>query len=281
MDTTTVLITGCSSGIGYATAHGLKARGYRVFATARRAADVARLRSEGLESIELDITDDKSIAAALAGVLELTGGTLYGLFNNGAYGQPGAVEGLRTEVLRRQFECNFFGWHEITRRVIPIMRRQGGGRIIQNSSLLGFAAMKYRGAYNASKFAIEGLSDTLRLELHGTNIFVALIEPGPVTSRFRENAYAAFKREIAVESSPNRDAYRAVEKRLASTGSAPFTLPASAILKPVIHALESRRPKPRYYVTVPTYAFAYLKRLLPHSAMDRVLLAASRGEHRS
>ncbi len=174
-----VLITGCSSGIGYCVAKGLKARGYRVFATARKAEDVARLKAEGLESCVLDVSDSASIRQALAWVLEQTGGTLYALFNNGAYGQPGAVEDLSRDVLRRQFETNLFGWHELTCLVLPVMRRQGYGRIVQNSSVLGFVAMKYRGAYNASKFALEGLTDTLRLELKGTGIHLSLVEPGP------------------------------------------------------------------------------------------------------
>ena len=274
-----VLITGCSSGIGLCAAEGLKDRGYRVFATARKEADVERLKQSGFESLKLDLTDPESIASALDEVLSRTGNRLYALFNNGAYGQPGAVEDLTTEVLRAQFEANFFGWHELTRRVLPVMRAQGEGRIIQNSSVLGFIALKYRGAYNASKFALEGLSDTLRHELAGTSIHVSLIEPGPIISRFRENAYRAFKQNIDVENSPHRKTYVMVEKRLANNeNEPPFTLPASAVLKKVIHALESPRPKPRYYVTVPTHAFGILKRLLPTRLLDRLLIAASGAE---
>lgn len=181
-----VLITGCSSGIGLCAAEGLKKRGYRVFATARKDADVKRLESRGLESLKLDLTDTDSIAAAVGEISERTGNRLYGLFNNGGYGQPGAVEDLTTDVLRAQFETNFFGSHELTRRVLPVMRIRGEGRIVQNSSVLGLITLKYRGAYNASKFALEGFSDTLRQELRGTNIHVSLIEPGPILSRFRE-----------------------------------------------------------------------------------------------
>jgi NAD(P)-dependent dehydrogenase (short-subunit alcohol dehydrogenase family) len=276
-----VLITGCSSGIGLCVAEGLKARGYRVFATARKRADVERLAADGFESLSLDLNETVSIAGALDEILERTGNRLYGLFNNGAYGQPGAVEDLTTEVLRAQFESNFFGWHELTRRVLPVMRAQGEGRIIQNSSVLGFVALKYRGAYNASKFAIEGLTDTLRQELHGTHIHVALVEPGPVASRFRENACRAFKQNIDVDGSPHREAYKSVERRLANQGKDPaFTLPASAVLDKVVHALESPRPKPRYYVTVPTYAFGILRRLLSTRLLDRVLMASSGSENR-
>lgn len=276
-----VLITGCSSGIGQCVAIGLRARGYRVFASARKEADVSRLEGLGLESVKLDLRDSDSIAGALDWALERTGGKLYGLFNNGAYGQPGAVEDITTDVLRSQFETNFFGWHELTRRVLPVMRRQGYGRIIQNSSVLGFVALKWRGAYNSSKYALEGLTDTLRLELGGTGIFVSLVEPGPITSRFRENAYAAFKANIDVERSAYREDYLRVEARLASEGDEQaFTLPGEAVLDKVIHALESRRPKPRYYVTVPTHALAFARRALPTRWLDTVLARASGGNRR-
>jgi NAD(P)-dependent dehydrogenase (short-subunit alcohol dehydrogenase family) len=276
-----VLITGCSSGIGECVAAGLKVRGYRVFASARKDADVMRLADEGFEAIKLDLRDAESIKAALDTLLTRTGGKLYGLFNNGAYGQPGAVEDLDTDTLRAQFETNFFGWHELTCRVLPIMRRQGHGRIIQNSSVLGFVALKWRGAYNASKYAIEGLTDTLRMELSGSGIHVSLIEPGPIESRFRENAYEAFKSNIDIENSPHRNAYRRVEARLATEDkNAHFTLSGDAVLKKVVHALESRRPKPRYYVTVPTHALGFLRRVLSTRWLDIVLKGASNGEKR-
>ena len=276
-----VLITGCSSGIGMHVAVGLDARGYRVFASARSESDVTRLGEEGFEAVRLDLRDTASIREALDTVLARTGGKLYGLFNNGGYGQPGAVEDVPTDVLRAQFETNFFGWHELTCRVLPIMRRQGYGRIIQNSSVLGFVALKWRGAYNASKFALEGLTDTLRMELRGSGIHVSLIEPGPIESRFRENAYEAFKENIDAENSPHREAYRRVEARLA-TGDEPqpFTLSGEAVLEKVVHALESRRPKPRYYVTVPTYALGILRRILPTRWLDMALRGMSGGEHR-
>ncbi len=276
-----ILITGCSSGIGRCVAEGLQQRGYRVFATARKAQDVADLQSRGLESLQLDLDHPASIRQAVEGVLERTGGTLYALFNNGAYGQPGAVEDLSREVLRAQFETNLFGTHELTRCIIPVMRRQGHGRIIQNSSVLGFVAMAYRGAYNASKYALEGLTDTLRLELAGSGIHISLIEPGPITSRFRANARLMFQRNVDARNSVHRAAYEAMEKRLAKPGpAAPFTLPPEAVLKKVIHALESERPRVRYYVTFPTWLFATLKRTLPHAALDRVLLRVARGENR-
>jgi NAD(P)-dependent dehydrogenase (short-subunit alcohol dehydrogenase family) len=267
-----VLITGCSSGIGLGVAEGLKDKGYRVFASARKVADVTRLTAAGFESLQLDLADSTSIRAAVDNILVRTDGSLDALFNNGAYGQPGAVEDLSREVLRAQFETNLFGWHELTNRVIPVMRRQGHGRIIQNSSVLGFVALRFRGAYNASKFALEGLTDTLRLELAGTGIHVSLIEPGPIASRFRENAFKAYQRNINPDNSVHREMYRRMEARLTKQGPAvPFTLPAEAVLGKVVHALESRHPKARYYVTFPTYLFAFLKRILTDRALDRVL----------
>jgi short-subunit dehydrogenase len=268
-----VLITGCSSGIGLAVATGLKQRGYRVFASARKAADVERLQAQGLESLLLDLNDSVSIRTAVETVLAKTGGTLYALFNNGGYGQPGAVEDLSRQAIREQFETNLFGWIELTNLLIPVMRRQGEGRILQNSSVLGYIALKYRGAYNASKYAVEGWSDTLRLELRGSNIFVSLIEPGPITSRFRQNAHANFKRHINAQTSIHRETYARMEQRFQTEGPVqPFTLPPEAVLEKVIHALESKTPRARYPVTFPSHLFAWLKRLLPAKWLDRLLV---------
>ena len=278
---TTVLVTGCSSGIGLCVAEGLHARGYRVFATARKSEDVAMLKGKGLESLQLDLADSASIDRALAEILECTGGKLDALFNNGAYGQPGAVEDLRREILREQFETNLFGTHELTCKVLPVMRRQGHGRIIQNSSVLGLIALPFRGAYNSSKYALEGLTDTLRLELHGSGIHVSLIEPGPVISRFRANAFAKYRENIDKTNSPFRVTYEAMERRLTKEGpTAPFTLPPEAVLDKVLHALEAKKPKVRYYVTFPTYLFAALKRVLGHRGLDWVLRRVSRGENK-
>ncbi|MEE4376372.1 MAG: SDR family oxidoreductase [Candidatus Competibacteraceae bacterium] len=274
-----ILITGCSSGIGLCVARGLRQRGYRVFATARQPGDVERLVSEGLESLPLDLADSTSIQNAVAEVLNRTEGTLDALFNNGAYGQPGAVEDLSRAVLREQFETNLFGTQELTNQILPVMRRQGHGRIIQNSSVLGLVAMPYRGAYNASKFALEGLTDTLRLELAGTGIHISLIEPGPILSLFRDNAYAAYQRNIDKTSSVHLEKYEAMERRLTVQGpAAPFTLLPEAVLKRVIHALESSRPRIRYSVTVPTYLFAALRRLLPYRVLDGLLRRAASTE---
>ena len=268
----TILITGCSTGIGYRAAVMLKEQGYRVIASARKEADVARLIQEGFETVQLDLADSTSIINAVKQVTEMTGGKLDGLFNNGAFGQAGAVEDLSREVLREQFETNLFGTHELTNLIIPLMRAQGGGRIIYNSSVLGFVAMSYRGAYNASKYALEGLVDTLRLELKGSNIYLSLIEPGPISSDFRKNAFASYQKNIDSKNSVHKETYLAMEARLQKEGpAAPFTLPADAVVEKVIHAMQSKRPKIRYYVTFPTYLFGFLKRILPASWLDYLL----------
>lgn len=267
-----VIITGCSSGIGRCVAEGLKQRGYRVFATARKKRDVDALIESGFESVQLDLANTASIHSAFVTILGKADGEIYALFNNGAYGQPGAVEDLSRDVLRQQFEVNLFGTHELTNLVLPVMRKQGYGRIIQNSSVLGFVALQFRGAYNMSKYALEGLTDTLRLELMGTNIHISLIEPGPIESRFRKNALVAFEENISVENSPFENAYKKLVGRLEAEGPVvPFTLGPEAVLDKVIHALESKKPKPRYYVTFPTYLFGTLKRVLSSRVMDKVL----------
>lgn len=268
-----VLITGCSSGIGYHSAHSLAKRGWQVFATCRKAEDCTRLRSEGLASFVLDYTDHATIHATLAQILDQTGGTLDALFNNGAFALPGATEDLPTDGLRSIFETNLFGWHELTRAVLPVMRAQGHGRILQNSSVLGLAGLKWRGAYVATKFALEGLSDVLRLELAGTGIHVVLIEPGPVTSRIRENSIPHFERWIDWENSARAQHYRDTLLTRLYEKSQPdfFELPPDAVTRRVIAALESRKPRARYYVTTPTYILGGLRRVLPTRLLDLVL----------
>lgn len=269
-----VLITGCSSGIGLCCALGLAGRGWRVFATARARGDVEALAARGLEARRLDLADPPSIKEAAQWALEETGGGLYALFNNGAYGQPGAVKDLSREAIREQFEVNLFGTMELSNLLIPAMRSRGRGRVVQNSSVLGLVSAPFRGAYNASKFALEGLTDALRIELRGSGIHVSLIEPGPIQTKFRDNAYKAFKRNIDPEKSFHRETYRAMERRLTKEGpAARFTLPPEAVLKKLVHALESRRPKARYYVTVQTHAAGLMRRVLPCWMMDRLLLA--------
>lgn len=272
MPTQSILITGCSSGIGLHAALTLSARGYQVFATARKPQDVAALQDKGLSAYLLDLTSTESITQTLAKVLEQTGGQLDFLFNNGAYGQPGALEDLPTQALKAQFESNVFGWHELTKQVIPVMRQQGHGRIIQCSSVLGFVSMAYRGAYNASKYAIEGLTDTLRLELKSANIAVILLQPGPINTQFRANALTAFQENIAIDTSVHKAQYHQQIERLTSEKSnAPFTLEPIDVTQALIHALESKRPKLRYRITTPTKLFALFKRLLPARWLDYLL----------
>jgi len=274
-DNRTILITGCSSGIGYASAMMLKAKGWRVFATARKDADIIRLEGEGLEVFRLDYAEPTTISECVAEVSARAEGKLFALFNNGAYGQPGAVEDLSRAALTAQFETNVFGWHELTRACLKLMRANGSGRIVNNSSVLGLTAMKWRGAYCASKFAIEALSDTMRLELNGTGIHVSLIEPGPIATRFIEHALEHFDRNIDQDSSHYKQVYFRQRQRLNGGGAKRFKLPPEAVARKLLHALESRKPRRRYYVTVPTYVMAWARRLLPPPALDRLLDRAS------
>ncbi|MEM8751278.1 MAG: SDR family NAD(P)-dependent oxidoreductase [Pseudomonadota bacterium] len=268
-----ILITGCSSGIGEDAAHALKARGWRVFASCRQQADCDTLKSKGFDSPRIDYADEATITSGLAEVLQATGGTLDALFNNGAHGFFGAVEDLPTQGLREIFETNFFGWHELTRQVIPVMRAQGHGRILQCSSTLGFTYIPWRGAYAATKRALEAISDTLRIEMRGTGIHVVLIEPGPITTMFRVKGIPFFERWIDWENSPRRVDYEnGLIKRLyeGSRKKDTFELPASAVTAKVVRALEAQNPKPRYMVTGATYLAAALHRTLPDRALDSI-----------
>ncbi len=269
----TILITGCSSGIGKDAAYALKARGWRVFASCRQEADCNQLRDAGFESPQIDYTDEGSITAGLAQVLQATGGTLDAVFNNGAHGFFGAVEDLPTQGLREIFESNFFGWHELTRQIIPVMRTQGHGHILQCSSTLGFTYIPWRGAYAATKRALEAMSDTLRIEMRGTGIHVVLIEPGPITTMFREKGIPFFERWIDWETSPRRAEYEdgLIERLYRGSGKKDlFELPPSAVTAKVIRALESQNPKPRYKVTGATHLAAVLHRALPDRALDAI-----------
>ncbi len=273
----TILITGCSSGIGYDTAHGLKNRGWRVFATCRKAEDCALLESEGLESFVLDYNDPDSMGAAVNETLSRTDGTLNAVFNNGAYGSPGLLEDLPVEALRANFETNFFAQHDLTRRLIPVFRKQGHGRILMNSSVLGFIALPWRGSYNSTKFAMEGWADTLRLEMAGTGIHVILIEPGPITSDIRKNSIPHFEKWIDAEGSARSQDYEnRFKPRLYDESGTPdkFELPASAVTKVVHDALTQINPKPRYRITTPTKLMAVLKRVLSARMLDKILLRA-------
>lgn len=269
-----ILITGCSTGIGYACAAGLKARGWRVFAACRSADDCARLRDEGFDSPLIDYDRPETLRTGLADVLKATGGRLDVLFNNGAYAIPGAVEDVSADAMRAIFQTNFFGWHELTNAVLPVMRAQGHGRVVQCSSVLGFVGMPWRGAYNATKFALEGVTDTLRIEMRDTGVHIILIEPGPIRSQFRVNSARQFERWIDWRSSARSAQYekKLIKRLYDSTETAGrFELSPDAILKKLVHAIESPRPHPRYFVTTPTYLMNLLRRILPTRMLDLVL----------
>ena len=268
-----ILITGCSSGLGYDAAHGLRKRGWRVFATCRNELDCEKLRKEGLESFKLDYDDSNSIKLAVEYVVNNNNGVLGALFNNGAFACPGAVEDLPRDALRAIFETNFFGYHELTKEIIPLMRAQGYGRIINCSSVLGIVPLKWRGAYNATKFALEGLTQTLRLEMRGSPVDVILLNPGPVTSKIRENSVPHFEKWINWRNSVWAEHYEATligRLRQKSTINK-FELPASAVTEKLLLALESQKPAPSYYITKPTYFMALMRRVLPTSLLERLL----------
>jgi NAD(P)-dependent dehydrogenase (short-subunit alcohol dehydrogenase family) len=266
-----ILITGCSSGIGLDCAKTLHAQGWRVFASCRQQKDCDKLAEMGLEAPRLDHSDTLSISKAIDYVTEQTGGTLDAVFNNGAFAVPGAIEDIPTDALRSIYETNVFGYHEVIRQVIPIMRTQGHGKILNCSSVLGFVTMPWRGAYNSTKFALEGLTDTLRIEMRDTNIDIILIEPGPIGTKIRENSIPHFEQWIDWQNSPRKNQYETgLVKRLYKPKDGPdaFELPASAVTAVVIKALSSRRPRPRYYVTIPTHFMGALKRILSTRALD-------------
>jgi short-subunit dehydrogenase len=273
----TVLITGCSSGIGLCLAHGLRSAGYHVFATARKEEDVTKLKKLGFDAFLLDLASSKSIKTAIYEIYQKTD-SLYSLINNGAYGQAGALEDISREALEKQFQANVFGWHELTNLVLPSMKARNMGRVVYISSILGFVAMPFRGPYVASKFAIEGLVDTLRLELKQTKIKLSLIQPGPIESKFRQNALLAFKENVDSSNSDYKREYKIMIERLNSDKNAQFTLAPESVLRCVLHALESKVPKNHYRVTFPTKLFAFLCRILPSSWMDNILSIEDKGD---
>lgn len=265
-----ILITGCSSGIGYDTAHYLHKNGYKVYASARKLEDVKRLQDEGLDTYLLDVTDANSIKQTLDAITK-DNTSLYAVFNNAGYGQPGAVEDISTDALKEQFETNFFGLHELTRQAIKIMRKQGYGRIIQHSSVLGIISLRFRGAYNASKYAIEGLCDTLRQELMDTQIYVSTINTGPVRSDFRKNATKMFKKNVVLEGSVFEDEYKKELLSVKDNSNDFFTKDSIVVIENILDALESKNPKPRYYNTFATHLLGGLKRVVSTRVLDRLL----------
>ncbi|OBZ91979.1 short-chain dehydrogenase [Pararhizobium polonicum] len=271
-DRPSIIVTGCSSGIGAWCARALARDGWRVFATVRRAEDLEPLENDGIEAFLMDYTQPDSIANLVSEVFARTGGRLDALFNNGAYGQPGAVEDLPVEALRLQLETNVIGWHDLTRRVIPAMRAQGHGRIVQCSSILGIVPYKWRGAYNASKFALEGLTLTMRMELAGSGIEVSLIEPGPIASRFTANAVTYIERFIDLKGSVHAQEYERQMRRLkGESGPSRGKLEPDAVYTALKRALTAKKPKPHYIVTQPAKQGALLKKLLPAGLFYRFI----------
>ncbi len=267
---TNIVITGCSTGIGLETAKYLKEQGVKVYPTAREQKDVEMLLSLGFENaMKLDVREAKQIGHVIKRVLELDN-KIDVWFNNAGYGQAGAIEDIPTDILKEQFDTNVFGLHESTRQIIPIMRKQGYGKIIQHSSVLGLVSLFGRGAYNASKYAIEGLTDTLRLELHNTDIYVSLLNTGPISSNFRNTAMRKLKENIDIENSIFKEQY---QKNLsAKKSSVPFNEEADSVARVVYQIILSSKPKPRYYITKATYLLGYLKRILSTSLLDKILL---------
>ncbi len=274
MTNRSVLITGCSSGIGLASAKAMQARGWRVFATARKPADLAMLQDLRLEAVPLELRDPASVAACARSVLERTDGKLTALFNNAAHGQPGAVEDLPVEALREQFEVNLFSWHALTRPILAAMRQHGSGRIVNCSSVLGLISPPYRGAYNASKHALEALTEAMRHELYGTAIHISLVEPGPIDTRFVEHALELFRAKIDIANSAHHEVYQRRLAAMAAGGTQTFKLQPEAVATKLVHALESPRPKVRYYVTIPTYLAVIGRRVLPRLLSDRMVRGA-------
>ncbi|OQY17242.1 MAG: short-chain dehydrogenase [Desulfobacteraceae bacterium 4572_35.1] len=267
-----VVVSGASSGIGYELALSLQQYGYQVIATARKSSDLNKLESMGLATVQLELMDEESVNRAINQIEKLCGTQLYALINNAAYGQPGAVEDLSRKALEQQFAVNLFGTHQLTRGLLPLLRSGNGGRIVTISSILGLVAFPWQGAYNASKYALEGLTDTMRLELRGSGVQVSLIEPGPIRSSFRHNALQAFKTDVNWEESHHTDNYRRIiGYYAASSHPTPFTGTPNHVIKRVLHALHSKRAQPRYYVTLPSYLLANCRRLLPYRMLDWLL----------
>lgn len=273
MSQPSILITGCGSGIGLSTALILKQRGYRVFAGARKTTDIEKLKEQGLESVQLDVTDASSREKAIEAILQKTGGTLNALFNNAGFLIAGAIEDLNDALIQSQFATNVFGVVSLTRLVLPIMRKQGHGRIIQNSSILGLITMPYYGAYNASKFALEAFSLTLRQELRGTLIHVSIINPGPIYSKLREHSFEIYQQTLAQQSSLHLHAYQKLERSYfhPDTKNKRIMSDPKIVVNDVIHALESRNPKIHYYIGFPVKFLLFLKRFLPESWFDWIL----------
>ncbi|EKM0530751.1 SDR family oxidoreductase [Cronobacter turicensis] len=250
-----LLITGCSSGIGLACAHELRRQGFQILAACRKPEDVARMNTLGFTGIDLDLDSPQSVEAAAQEVIRLTNNRLYGIFNNGGYGVYGPLSTISRAQMEQQFSTNFFGAHQLTMLLLPAMLPHGEGRIVNTSSVMGLISTPGRGAYAASKYALEAWSDALRMELRYSGVKVSLIEPGPIRTRFTENVNQT-----------------QTDKPVENPGiAARFTLGPEAVVAKVRHAFESPNPRIRYPVTLVTHAVGILKRLLPTRMMDKIL----------
>lgn len=267
-----VLITGCSSGIGRDTAVVLKGMGWDVIASARKPTDVDLLRKQGFKAVLIDNNDDASIEAGMRSAVEMAeGGRVWGVFCNAGYGQPGALEDVTSRGMEQQLRTNVVGTHSLLRLAVKHMGSAGGGRILVNSSVLGVVGMKYRGAYVASKFALEGMADVLRMEVRDLGIDVCLIEPGPVYTRFRANGLKVFHEHVEVEGSRHAKRYEGLVKKLSTEGPVvPFTMTSRRCGEIAAKALTCARPRARYRATVQTRVFSVLKRVLPTRWLDAV-----------
>ena len=267
---TNIIITGCSTGIGFETANYLKDKFVKVYPTARRPEDVEMLKNIGFENaMQLDVTKPDTISEVIKKVLEIDG-KIDVWFNNAGFGQPGAIEDIKTDILREQFETNVFGLHECTRQIIPVMRKQGYGKIIQHSSVLGLISLFGRGAYNASKYAIEGLTDTLRLELKDTDIYPVILNTGPITSDFRKNAVKKLESNIDIEHSIFKERY--LNNLKGADKKVPFNEETVSVARVVHKIILSKRPRARYYITKATYLLGYSKRALSTFLLDKILI---------
>jgi len=270
---TNIVITGCSTGIGLETVKYLRHKGIKVYPTARAQKDVEMLISLGFDNaMQLDVTKPRQIEEVITHVLAKES-KIDVWFNNAGYGQAGAIEDIKTDILKEQFETNVFGLHECTRQIIPVMREQGHGKIIQHSSVLGLISLFGRGAYNASKYAIEGLTDTLRLELEGTNIHAVLLNTGPITSNFRITAMKKLQENVDIKNSVFQKEY---EKNLQGKHKkVPFNEEADAVASIVHKIIRTEKPKPRYYITKATYILGYMKRIVSTHILDKILAKLS------
>ena len=268
------VVTGASTGIGRATARLLKARGWRVFPTARSRTDLDLLRGEGFQPVELDLADSDSVEYAAKEVLELSHGIIGAVVNNAGYGQPGALEDLSRAALRKQFETNVIGTLDFTNRFIPTLRAQKSGRIVIVSSVVGRVVIPFLGAYSASKFALEAIGDGLRMELGPVGVSVSLVEPGPIQTCFRKRVVSEAARGLEMHNSAFAKQYAKELSEPERTYSRPtdvFRKPPEAVARKIVHALESRHPRARYPVTAPAWFGDFAARFFPSRLKDALL----------